>query len=125
MGAEFTQSEGLHNLYNLLILYILTTANAVHAAGHTRLRRLRRLADLFTRKLALMPFGPSNRANLLNPARYSPPGQPQLRPHQVTKLTGLVCQISCAYCAIVRSEENGPIPATFKIALRVQAFGSP
>lgn len=38
--------------------------------------------------------------------------------------TGLVCQISCAYCAIVRSDENAPMPATFRIAIRVHASES-
>src|SRR5262249_1379532 len=37
---------------------------------------------------------------------------------------GLTFQMSAAYSAIVRSLENFPEPATFKIALRVQASES-
>src|SRR6476660_2472906 len=37
---------------------------------------------------------------------------------------GLASQISLAYCAIVRSLENPPEAAMFKIALRCQASGS-
>ena len=36
---------------------------------------------------------------------------------------GLACQISLAYSAIVRSLENFPDAATFRIALRAQACG--
>ena len=37
---------------------------------------------------------------------------------------GLTLQILFAYSAIVRSLENLPEPATFKMALRAQTFGS-
>src|SRR5215510_10097527 len=37
---------------------------------------------------------------------------------------GFTCQMSEAYSAIVRSLENLPEPATFRIALRAQALGS-
>src|SRR5262249_55701106 len=37
---------------------------------------------------------------------------------------GLTCQMSDAYSTIVRSLENLPEPATFRIALRAQAPGS-
>src|ERR1700740_1036570 len=37
---------------------------------------------------------------------------------------GLTCQISAAYSAIVRSLENFPELATFRIALRAQPSGS-
>src|SRR5262245_52000334 len=37
---------------------------------------------------------------------------------------GFTCQISDAYSAIVRSLENLPEPATFRIALRAQAARS-
>lgn len=40
-----------------------------------------------------------------------------------SSLTGRVCQISCAYCAIVRSDEKPPMPATFRIAMRAHASG--
>ena len=33
-------------------------------------------------------------------------------------------QISCAYCAMVRSDENGPMPATLRTALLTQADAS-
>ena len=38
--------------------------------------------------------------------------------------TGFVRQISCAYSAMVRSDEKAPMPATLRMALRVQASGS-
>lgn len=37
---------------------------------------------------------------------------------------GFACQISAAYCAIVRSLENLPEPATLRIALRAHALRS-
>jgi len=37
---------------------------------------------------------------------------------------GFACQISAAYCAMVRSLENFPEPATFRMALRAHASGS-
>jgi len=38
---------------------------------------------------------------------------------------GFAAQMSAAYSAMVRSLENFPAPATFKMALPVHAFGSP
>ncbi|BDG04550.1 hypothetical protein AMOR_35460 [Anaeromyxobacter oryzae] len=51
-------------------------------------------------------------------------GRRQLRPSRYPTRTGGTFQISSAYSRMVRSEENFPVRATFRIAMRVQCSGS-